>query len=94
MMGCVEFEWDEKKDRANERKHGVTFSFAAGVFLDQHLKEHLDERNLDEERWIAIGVVDGREIVVAYTLRDNVIRLISARGADKYEREDYWLGSV
>ena len=90
----MEFEWDTAKAESNERKHGVSFAFASGVFLDEHLKQHLDERSVGEERWIAIGLVDGREIVVAYTLRDNVVRLISARGADKYEREDYWLGSV
>lgn len=86
----MEFEWDDRKDRANQRKNGVPFSLAARVFLDECRKENLDERSVYEERWIAIGLVDGHEIVVAFTLREEVIRLISARGADKYEREDYW----
>jgi uncharacterized DUF497 family protein len=60
------------------------------VFLDEHRKEKLDERSVDEERWLTIGLVDGREIVVAFTSREEVFRLISARGADRYEREDYW----
>jgi uncharacterized DUF497 family protein len=90
----VDFEWDDKKDKANQRKHGVSFTTAARAFLDEHRKEKLDERSVDEERWIIVGLVDGREIVVAFTLRDQVIRLISARGADKYEREDYWHSSV
>jgi hypothetical protein len=94
MMGVVEFEWDGKKDEANRKKHGISFSQAAGVFLDENRKERLDDRNPDEERWITIGLVDGREIVVASTVRGEVIRLISARRADKHEREDYWHGSV
>jgi uncharacterized DUF497 family protein len=90
----VDFEWDDKKDKANQRKHGISFAEAARVFLDEHRKEKLDERSLDEERWITVGLLDGHEIVVAFTLRDEVVRLISARGADRYEREDYWHGSV
>jgi uncharacterized DUF497 family protein len=40
----VEFEWDDKKDKANQRKHGVAFDLAAEVFLDEDRKERLDER--------------------------------------------------
>jgi uncharacterized protein len=90
----VEFEWDSKKDRVNTRKHGISFSLAALVFSDPNRKEKLDETNRDEERWIMVGLVDGEEIVVVYTMRAGVTRLISAREADKYEREDYWRGSV
>ncbi len=90
----MEFEWDEKKDKANQRKHGMSFEFAAQVFLDGHRKELRDERSIYEDRWITIGLVDGREIIVAYTMRHDLVRLISARGADRREREDYWNGSV
>ena len=86
----MDFEWDDKKDRANQRKHGVSFTQATRVFLDEHRKEKLDERSVYEERWLTVGLVDGREMVVAFTLRDEVVRLISARGADRYEREEYW----
>jgi uncharacterized DUF497 family protein len=86
----VEFDWADKKDRANQMKHSVSFTLAAEVFLDEHLQEKLDERSVEEERWIAIGLVDGRELVVAFTLREEVVRLISDRGADRYEREKYW----
>lgn len=72
----------------------MSFTFAAQAFLDEHRKERLDERSIDEERWIMVGLVDGQEIVIAYTMRDDITRLISARGADKYEREDYWYGPV
>jgi hypothetical protein len=90
----VEFTWDEKKNRANQRKHGISFLLASLVFADESRKERVDESSLNEERWITIGLVDGEEIVVVYTVRDDVTRLISARGADKYEREDYWHGEV
>jgi uncharacterized DUF497 family protein len=90
----VEFSWDDRKDRANRRKHGISFSLAALVFSDENRREHLDEGSLDEERWITIGLIDGQEIVVVYTIRDGITRLISARGADRYEREDYWHGEV
>jgi uncharacterized DUF497 family protein len=56
--------------------------------------EQVDENSLDEERLITIGLIDGQEIVVVYTMRDGITRLISARGADRYEREDYWHGEV
>ena len=67
---------------------------AALVFSDEDRKERLDESSLDEERWITVGLIDGQEIVVVYTIRDGMTRLISARGADKYEREDYWYGEA
>jgi uncharacterized DUF497 family protein len=67
---------------------------ASLVFSDENRTEQVYESGLDEERWITIGLVDGQEIVVVYTMRDGITRLISARGADKYEREDYWHGEV
>jgi uncharacterized protein len=90
----VDFSWDDKKDRANQRKHGISFSLASLVFSDENRKERLDDSSIEEERWITIGLVDGEEIVVVYTMRDGMTRLISARGADNYEREDYWNGEV
>jgi uncharacterized protein len=54
----VEFSWDDKKDRANRRKHGISFSLAALVFSDENRKEQPDENSFDEERWITIGLVD------------------------------------
>lgn len=87
----MEFEWDDKKAALNERKHHIPFLFAARVFLDPNRLEWADTRgSYGESRWIAIGLVDGFEIAVAYTLRGDVIRLISARKAERHEREDYW----
>jgi uncharacterized DUF497 family protein len=87
----VQFEWDDKKSARNERKHAIPFAFAARAFLDENRLEWADTRRYyGEARWITIGLVDDFEIVVAYTLRGEVIRLISARKATRYEREDYW----
>jgi uncharacterized DUF497 family protein len=64
----MEFEWDVIKARANERKHAVTFEFATGVFEDPYRIERADESSV-EERWAAIGLVEGTEIFVVYSLR-------------------------
>jgi uncharacterized DUF497 family protein len=87
----MEFEWDEEKATLNERKHGVPFPFATRVFLDENRLEWIDtRRHYGEPRWITIGLIESVEIAVAYTVRGETIRLISARKAERHEREDYW----
>ena len=85
----MEFEWDATKAALNERKHGISFEFAARIFSDPMRIEHTDP-NEEEERWATIGLVDGIEIFLAYALREETIRLITARRATQYEREEYW----
>ena len=87
----MEFEWDPAKAASNERKHGIPFEVAALVFEDDERIDRLDsELSEEEERWNAIGLADGFEIYVVYTIREEVIRLISARKASRHEREEYW----
>lgn len=87
----MEFEWDSRKAASNLRKHGIPFPFAARVFLDDNRMERLDrDGNYEEDRWITLGVVDDLEIVVVYTTRAKVFRIISARRANRHEREEYW----
>lgn len=87
----MEFEWDEEKATLNERKHGIPFPFATRVFLDEKRLEWIDtRRQYGEPRWITIGLIESVEIAVAYTVRGETIRLISARKAERHEREDYW----
>jgi len=63
------------------------------AFLDQNRLEWMDTRRQHgEPRWITIALIDGIEVAVAYTLRGDTIRLISARKAERHEREDYWKG--
>jgi uncharacterized protein len=88
----VEFEWDAKKAASNLRKHRISFPFAAAIFLDENRIERRDQKDYGEDRWITIGLVDEIEIVVAYTIRGENIRLISARKANSHERKEYWNG--
>lgn len=87
----VEFEWDDRKAAANFKKHGLLFPYATRAFLDEGRIEWLDVRQeYGEDRFVTIGMIDAREIVVVYTWRDEKIRLISARKADQDEIEAYW----
>ena len=85
----MDFEWDERKARANLRKHKVDFADAATVFEDIRAVTVTDE-NLDEERYATLGMDSlGRQLVVTYTVRGERIRIISARRATRRERADY-----
>ena len=87
----MEFEWAEAKASRNEKKHAIPFPFAARVFLDGNRLEWTDTHNEQgEPRWITLGLIDGIEIIVAYTIRAGSTRLISARKAERHERQDYW----
>jgi uncharacterized DUF497 family protein len=87
----VEFEWDAKKAASNLKKHRISFPFAIQIFLDENRSEKLDENQYyGEDRWITTGLVDEVEIVVVYTIRDQNIRIISARRANSHERQTYW----
>ena len=88
----MEFEWDESKARANLRKHGVDFADAATMFDDNRAVTVADD-DLEEERYVTIGMdALGRVLVVAYTIRGERIRIISARRATKRERAEYEQG--
>jgi uncharacterized protein len=87
-MGDDEFEWDDAA--ANDAKHGVTFDAARDVFKDAFAIEQVDDRHdYGEERWTILGLAGGRLLLVAYTMRDDRIRIISARAAEPYERREY-----
>ena len=83
------FEWDNAKEQANRKKHGVDFRTAAKVFLDPYTIEFDDRDAAGELRFNAIRMVDGRVLFVTYTLRGDHIRIISARGADPHEKRKY-----
>jgi len=92
-MYSIRFEWNEKKNRENQRKHGVSFEEAQTVFLDENAIEYFDlDHSGHEDRFILLGVSARlRVAVVCYCHRQgNVIRLISARKADNREEKDYW----
>lgn len=79
----MEFEWDKEKAKANFKKHGVSFEEAALAFFDENAIELFDEMNSEAEiRYQIIGISNTRLIFVAYTERDEKIRIISARKAN------------
>jgi len=88
----LELEWDKAKAKANFRRHGVSFDLAKTVFKDPFAIERLDDREqYDEERFVIIGVAEGKVVLfVAYTERQERIRIISARRATQYEQDDYF----
>lgn len=101
-MPEIRFEWDEAKNRSNQRKHGISFEDASHVFFDPfHVV--VDDRVLDgEQRWQAVGTVKRGAgtlmlLIVAHTVRDEskteesveIIRIISARKAMPEERRIY-----
>ena len=85
-----EFEWDDAKSAANLAKHKVSFDTARRAFEDVFAVEREDDtEGYGEPRFNLLGVVDGRVLFVVYTMRDEVIRIISAREAEPYERRLY-----
>lgn len=92
-MNEIRFEWDESKSRANKRKHGVAFEEARTVFLDENAIRYYDpDHSADEDRFIMLGIsFTLRVLVVCHCHRENdtVIRIISARKADKEEQQEY-----
>ncbi|NDJ25522.1 BrnT family toxin [Nostoc sp. B(2019)] len=86
----MKFEWDQQKNQANIAKHGIDFTDAPRVF-NLPLRISLDERqDYGEDRWIGLGILDGRFVVVIFTEPDEqTIRIISLRKALPYERKRY-----
>jgi uncharacterized DUF497 family protein len=87
----LRFEWDEAKNRENRRKHGVSFEEAQTVFYDDRALLIQDDEE-QEERFLLLGFSDALRVLVVchcYRAADEVIRLISARKANRTERRDY-----
>jgi uncharacterized DUF497 family protein len=87
----LRFEWNSKKALLNIRKHGITFEEATTIFGDSLSLTIPDPyHSIGEDRFVTIGTsVKGRILVVVHTDRHDVIRIISARKAAKYERKQY-----
>ncbi len=90
-MAELSFEWDEEKNAANIKNHGVDFLDAALIFENPTL-EAIDERaEYGEVRYIAFGLSDETVLQVVYTWRgENLIRIISARKANRHDSEKYY----
>lgn len=91
----MDFEWDEKKAKANLKKHRVGFDKATTVFTDPFsITIHDPDHSADEQRYLDIGSSDkGRVLVVIYIERDSNIRIVSCRKATPSERKLYEEGN-
>lgn len=87
------FDWDDSKNKANIAKHGVSFEEASSVFYDENALIISDEpHSQTEERFILIGFSYKYNLLVVchcYRQNDSVIRIISARKANKKETSEY-----
>jgi len=87
----VDYEWDQEKAANNLEKHGVSFEEAATVFDDPLYIDFYDpDHSIEEHRYLIMGQSTGsRLLIVSYTERDQVVRLISAREVTPTERRAY-----
>ncbi len=91
----MKFEWDPEKDKANQRKHNITFLEASSVLSRKYQLNLFDEMHSNnEDRWITIGQsLNYKTLVVIHTFRKirdkELIRIISARKAAKHEEKQY-----
>jgi uncharacterized DUF497 family protein len=83
------FSWDPLKNGRNIEKHGIDFEAAKLIFGGPILEQEDARRDYGETRVVAIGAVEGTEIVVVYTWREESRRIISARRAHDKERKAY-----
>ena len=85
----MDFEWDNAKELANRKKHGIDFRMAAKIFLDPHSIEFDDIDAAGEQRFNIIGLVDARMLFVTHTMSGDIVRIISTRGAEPHEKRKY-----
>ena len=83
------FEWDPNKNKANFEKHGLSFEDAEIVFSGPCLTFEDDREDYGERRFITLGALAGRVVVIVHTPRASAERIISMRKADQREREIY-----
>jgi uncharacterized protein len=83
------FEWDQAKDAANRRKHGLGFREAAEIFRGVVVVAEDTRRDYGEQRFIALGEYDGEVIRLVFTERDRNIRIISAWKANRNDRKTF-----
>lgn len=91
-MDHLTFEWDSRKDASNQKKHGISFIEAKTAFTDEYARLIADpDHSEDEDRFVLLGTsIHSRLLVVCHCIREGeVIRIISARKADRQERKVY-----
>ncbi|RJP30110.1 MAG: BrnT family toxin [Candidatus Omnitrophota bacterium] len=86
----MKVEWDEDKRLANARKHGIDFVDAVAVFDGDIVTIEDDRFEYGEQRFLTLGVLNERVVVIIHTERKNVTRIISVRKATRYEERRYF----
>ncbi|MBI4357318.1 MAG: BrnT family toxin [Gammaproteobacteria bacterium] len=93
-MDKLQFEWDDKKEKANIKKHTVSFGEAYTAFYDENGIQFFDpDHSMDEDRFILLGMSSKlRVLVVCHCFRESetVVRIFSARKATRDEEHEYW----
>jgi len=90
-MAELSFEWDEEKNASNIENHGIDFLDAALIFENPTIEAIDDRADYGEMRCIALGLSGETVLHVVYTWRgENIIRIISARRANRHDAEKYY----
>ncbi|MGA9391639.1 MAG: BrnT family toxin [Candidatus Sulfotelmatobacter sp.] len=90
-MAELSFEWDEEKNAANIRSHGIDFLDAALIFENPTIEAIEDRAEYREIRYLALGLSGETVLHVVYTWRgENIVRIISARRANRHDTEKYY----
>lgn len=92
MNSCIGFQWDKGNSEKNWEKHKVTKNECEQVFFNlPFLVEEDTEHSISEKRWYILGQTDSRRFLfIVFTIRDQLIRVISARDMNKKEKEIYY----
>ena len=88
----MQFEWDEQKRISNAHKHGIDFRDAIAIFAGDRVLMEDDRFDYGEQRFVSLGLLQGRVIVVVHVEQGQVTHIISARKATKYEQSIYFQG--
>ena len=86
----MEFEWDEEKSKSNLEKHGLHFGDAEFVFSGKTITFADDRNDYGEYRFITLGELKSRVVVIVHTQRNTLIRIISMRKANEREKKIYF----
>jgi len=93
-MPAISFEWDEKKNASNKKKHGISFEEAQTVFADENaLLIHDPDHSDNEDRFVILGLSNRLRVLIVchcYQKSTGEIRIISARKTMRSEQKQYW----
>ena len=91
LLRCAGFEWDKGNFTKNWEKHGVSYLECEQIFFNQPLiTQHDEKHSTNESRYYALGQTDAfRKLFIVFTVRNNLVRVISARDMNSRERKEY-----